>query len=715
EVAAFEAEGHDPSKAHIVLYEYYAHVAHARVHQCLRAAPGARSEHLARLDGALSDLRRTARAPIAKAHAEVVGGYHAFFRGDHRGARRHFGKAERLADRENMPWVLYAVARGEAHLLRAEGYDEAARERARIAAAIAREHGAVHRLRWVGEEFDLRPSSPPPPRSTRSSTAEASSRRRRQLQTLLQVVRASSRDLHLEQQARAVLDELVNTFAAEEGYLVYESEPGQTLRIGSAGGNGKVGRAVDGPVVQRVQRTGEPWIGGPLPAAVEDADQTGHVLAAPLVIKERVVGVVTVQRGRLEEPYTPEDRDLLVALAHQVLSALELTRLLEQRERLEESLRQAQKMEAVGRLAGGIAHDFNNMLTVIEASVEALRDRSAPGRSSSSDLEMIEDAAQRAKTLTRQLLAFSRRQVVHPEVHEPNAILSDLAPMLGRLIGEHIKVELQLDPHAHPVKVDRSFFEQAIVNLAANARDAMPKGGTITLLTENLVLDEEFTRDRPSIRPGPHVHVAVSDTGEGMPPDVQARIFDPFFTTKQLSGTGLGLSTVYGFATQSEGYIEVESETGRGTTFHLYLPKAREALRRPSTAPPAPRERMGSETVLLVEDERLVRNSVRRILQRAGYRVLTAEGGREALGLADRHGKEIALVVTDVLMPDMSGPELVERLRERLPNARVLYMSGYTDGHLVAHGVLEEGVSLLHKPFTSGELQERIRELLDDQ
>ncbi|MFW6086436.1 MAG: protein kinase domain-containing protein [Myxococcota bacterium] len=714
EVEAFEAEGHDARSAHVGLYEYYVHVAHARAHQCFRASAEQRPGRVARLKKAVGDLRGgSRRMPLIAAHLQVLEGIVAFFDGAHVRARKHFDRASKIADEQNAPWVLYAVARAEAHLLHAEGRHEAARERARIAAMLAREHGAVHRLRWIGEEFDLRASSPPPPRSTRSEIPTGSSRRR-QLETLLHVVRASSRDLHLEEQARAVLAEVVQTLTADRGLLVYEHEHGQALRIASGTSDGPAPPNED-PAVRRVQETGEAWIGGPLPAGTDDPEQTGHVIAAPLVLKERIVGAVSLQRDRLDQPFTSEDRDLLVALAYQVLSALELTRLLEQRERLEDSLRQAQKMEAVGRLAGGIAHDFNNMLTVIEASVEALRERPAiMGEDARPDLEMIEDAAQRAKTLTRQLLAFSRRQVVHPEVHDPNAILSELAPMLRRLIGEHIKVELQLGSRAHPVKVDRSFFEQAVVNLAANARDAMPKGGRLTLMTRNVELDPSFVREHVGAHLGEHVHLAVSDTGEGMDPEVQARIFDPFFTTKQLSGTGLGLSTVYGFATQSHGHIEVESELGRGTTFHLYLPRTTEPLKRLSSVPPATSRRKGTETVLLVEDERLVRNSVRRILQRAGYHVLAAEGAREALALTERHGESIALIVTDVLMPDVSGPELVTELRPKLPDAKVLYMSGYTDGHLVAHGVLEHGVSLLHKPFTSGELQERIRVLLEE-
>jgi eukaryotic-like serine/threonine-protein kinase len=719
-VERFEAEGHDPKKAHLVLAEYYVHVAHARVHQCLRASGAERDRRMADLGRAAEDLRGIARIPLVKSHLHVVSGFRALLRDDSVRARRELDKAERLAEQQNAPWIMYSVARAEAHLLRREGRPEVAREKARIAAMLAREQGAVHRVRFIAEEFDLRATPPPTSASAPSeivSSSTRSARRRRQLQTLLQIVRMSSRELNMEQQAREVTGELLQTLEAERALLIYEGGEGQPMRI-VAGAEGVQGHDHPGEaeVVCHVQATGEVFMGEEPPSGMypDPPADRGSLLAVPLVLKERVLGAVCLQRGASASPFEADDRDLLVALSYQVLSALELTRLLEQRERLEQSLRQAQKMEAVGRLAGGVAHDFNNMLTVIEASVEALRDQSGADGDSTSDLEMIQNAAQRAKALTRRLLAFSRRQVLRPAVYDPNLVLQELAPMLRRLIGEHIKVDLDLTPDVHPVKIDRSSFEQAMVNLAANARDAMPKGGALSLRTRNVDLDAEWSEQHAAGRSGPHVLVSVSDTGEGMTPDIRARIFDPFFTTKLQSGTGLGLSMVYGFTTQSHGHIEVESEVGRGTSFHLYLPRPREALTRPSTIPPKPMARHATETVLLVEDERLVRNSVRRILAREGYTVLTAEGGKEALALVEQHGASIAVVISDVLMPDMSGPELVSKLRGTLPSAKYLYISGYTDGHLVAQGVLEQEVALLQKPFTSAELRQSLRDLLGD-
>jgi eukaryotic-like serine/threonine-protein kinase len=714
-VTAFEGEEHDPKRAHIVLAEYYVHVAHARAHQCLGAAPGDRAGRLGDLRRALRDLRAMSRVPIVEAHRHAVEGYWWHFRGEPARARRHLDRAEQLAEQENAPWVLYAVARAEAHILRAAGHEEAAREKARIAAMLAREHGAVHRLRFIAEEFDLRVSTPPPSRSTRSELTSSgrSDRRRRQLRTLLQIVRTSSRELDLQEQAREVLDELVQTMEADRGLLVYEADTGEPVRVVAGAATGEPDPQAT-ELLGRVRASGEAFL-GPDSATVWDVGTAAHtapLLAVPLVLKERIVGVVCLERTAHANPFDEEDRDLLVALSYQVLSALELTRLLQQRERLEQGLRQAQKMEAVGRLAGGIAHDFNNMLTVIEASLEAMKDRSASEEEPGADLEMIQDATHRAKALTRQLLAFSRRQVLRAEVHDVNALLSDLAPMLRRLIGDDVRVDLDLCPRPHPVRIDRSSLEQAVVNLVVNARDAMPKGGTLTLRTTNVDLDARWAQERGIDRQGPHLQLTVADTGEGMAPEVRARIFEPFFTTKQLSGTGLGLSTVYGFVTQSQGHVEVDSEVGQGTAFHLYLPRSEGVPARPSTIPPRPEAVKGSGTILLVEDERLVRNSVRRLLKRMGFEVLAAEGAAEALALAHEHGDRISLVITDVLMPEVSGPELAAQLRQHLPHMRLMYMSGYTDGHLAAHGVLEDGVALLQKPFTSAELRERIGELL---
>jgi eukaryotic-like serine/threonine-protein kinase len=714
-VGEFLREGHNARRAHPVLAEFYVHVAHARVHQCMRALPAEMPRMKTGLARAVQDLRHVARAPLLQAHLHAVEGYYFWTRGEETKARERLHAAEHLAEQENAPWVLYAVARAEAHILRAAGHEEAAREKARIAAMLAREHGAVHRLRFIAEEFDLRVSTPPPPRSTRSELTSSgrSDRRRRQLRTLLQIVRTSSRELDLEQQAREVLDELVQTMEADRGVLVYEADTGEPLRVMAGAGSGEPDPTAT-ELLGRVRASGEAFLGHGTASAwdVVAATHTAPLLAVPLVLKERIVGVVCLERRASASPFDEEDRDLLVALSYQVLSALELTRLLQQRERLEQGLRQAQKMEAVGRLAGGIAHDFNNMLTVIEASLDAMKDRSAADDEPGADLSMIQDATHRAKALTQQLLAFSRRQVLRAEVHDVNALLSDLAPMLRRLIGDDVRVDLDLCPRPHPVRIDRSSLEQAVVNLVVNARDAMPKGGTLTLRTTNTDLDARWAQERGLERQGPHLQLTVSDTGEGMAPEVRARIFEPFFTTKQLSGTGLGLSTVYGFVTQSQGHVEVDSEVGKGTAFHLYLPRCEGIPARPSTVPPRPEAVKSSGTILLVEDERLVRNSVRRLLKRMGFEVLAAEGAAEALALAQEHGDRINLVITDVLMPDVSGPELAAQLRQHLPHIKLMYMSGYTDGHLAAHGVLEDGVALLQKPFTSAELRERIGELL---
>jgi len=384
------------------------------------------------------------------------------------------------------------------------------------------------------------------------------------------------------------------------------------------------------------------------------------------------------------------------------------------RKRLEEQLRQAQKMEAIGRLAGGIAHDFNNLLTVITGYGQILFGELRSNDPLRSNVEEINKAGERAVALTRQLLAFSRKQVLAPKVLDLNAVVTNMESLLRRLIGEDISLRAALAPSLSCVKADPGQIEQVIMNLAVNARDAMPQGGRLTIETANADLDESYAEERFSVRPGPYVMLAVSDTGSGMDAETQAHIFEPFFTTKgQGKGTGLGLSTVYGIVKQSGGYIWVYSEPGRGTTFKIYLPRVdaqAEALE-----PHSPRQEslQGTETILLVEDEERVRRLARTILAGHGYSVLEASNGVEALRIGERHGSAIHLLVTDVVMPEMSGRELAGRLIARHPDMKVLFMSGYTDDTILRHGVLEAGIPFLQKPFTPSTLARKVREMLD--
>jgi PAS domain S-box-containing protein len=382
--------------------------------------------------------------------------------------------------------------------------------------------------------------------------------------------------------------------------------------------------------------------------------------------------------------------------------------------RLEEQVRQAQKMQAIGRLAGGVAHDFNNLLTVITGYSELLLQETQLADASRDLLREVIRAADRAAALTRQLLAFSRKQILLPVVLDLNKVITNLDKMLRRLISEDIDLRMILAPALRPVKADPTQVEQVILNLAVNARDAMPGGGRLSVETANAELDESFTRERQEVQPGSYVMVRVSDTGQGMDSETKAHLFEPFFTTKELGkGTGLGLATVYGIVKQSGGHIYVESEPGRGASFTIYLPAVGAGA--PAGMPAAGGDDLprGTEVVLLVEDGDEVRRLARQVLESHGYTVLEARHGGEALDLCDRHQGHINLLVTDVIMPQMSGRELVERLAPMQPGLRVLYLSGYTDEDCQRRGLVEGDRAFLPKPFTPKALARKVREVLD--
>jgi len=405
------------------------------------------------------------------------------------------------------------------------------------------------------------------------------------------------------------------------------------------------------------------------------------------------------------EPLRPTDSDSHGAIC----MALDVT----DRKNLEEQLRQAQKMEAVGRLAGGIAHDFNNLLMVIQGYAELLTDRLKPGDPMRRNAEQIQEASQRATSLTRQLLAFSRKQMLAPSILNVNSVLADMEKILRRLIGEDIELAAVSTPDLWSVKADRSQIEQVILNLAVNSRDAMPKGGKLTIETSNIIFDNSYARTPAVVAPGSYVMIAVTDTGFGMNAETQAHIFEPFFTTKEKGkGTGLGLATVYGIVKQSGGYVWVYSELDKGTTFKVYLPRIDEAPtpKEPKSAPePAAK---GTETILLVEDEQGVRELAKEYLELSGYRVLVAKDGNAAVKTAAEYPGAIDLIMTDVVMPGISGRELASKVTALRPGIRVVYMSGYTDQAIVHHGILDSEVMLLQKPFTLSALSAKLREAL---
>ena len=444
------------------------------------------------------------------------------------------------------------------------------------------------------------------------------------------------------------------------------------------------------------------------------------MISVPLISKDQVIGAL---HFRLIKPYAYSERDLRLGerVGNQIAGAIANAQLYAERERaeeekaaLQEQLRQSQKMEAIGRLAGGIAHDFNNLLTVIKGYSQLSRIELKEGDPLRGNIDEIQNATERAASLTRQLLAFSRRQVMEMKVLDLNTLLRDLDKMLRRVIGEDLELVTLLAEDLGRVKADPGQIEQVIMNLAVNGRDAMPNGGKLTIETANVELDEFYARSHMDVKPGRYVMFSVSDTGVGITPEVKERVFEPFFTTKEKGkGTGLGLSTAYGIVKQSEGNIWVYSEPGKGTTFKIYLQRVDEPLeelREKMVGEELPR---GRETVLVVEDEEKVRKLIVEILGRQGYRVLEASHGDEALLIHEKHDGPIHLNLVDVVMPGMSGSELAKRLTSLRPETKILYMSGYTDNAIVHHGVLARGVNYIQKPFTMDGLTRKVREVLD--
>lgn len=436
-------------------------------------------------------------------------------------------------------------------------------------------------------------------------------------------------------------------------------------------------------------------------------------LTAPMTIMGRVIGGVEVQSYQLGA-YRQEHATAMRMAASLAASAIENVTLIEREQAKEEQLRQALKMEAVGRLAGGVAHDFNNMLTAINGYSDLTLMSLEAGSPLAPKIQEIRKAGERAATLTRQLLAFSRKQMMQPRVIDLNTVISEMGTLLLRMIGEDIAVKIVLQPEIGQVKADPGQIEQVLMNLAVNSRDAMPTGGNVTIETRNAYVEHTLIKGQEVVRPGHYVVLSVTDDGCGMDAETQEKIFEPFFTTKGFGkGTGLGLSMVYGIIKQSEGNIWVYSEPGKGSTFKIYLPRVDQASR--EDAPEEIKAVMaGSETVLLVEDEQIVRDLSREVLERYGYQVICATDGEDGLRVCKEFDGRIDLMITDVVMPRMGGRELAEQLATVRPDTKVLYMSGFTDDAIVRHGLLEEHFAFIQKPFSPESLAQKAREVLDD-
>lgn len=446
-------------------------------------------------------------------------------------------------------------------------------------------------------------------------------------------------------------------------------------------------------------------------------------------LKAKLIGELSIRRS-FERTYIKKDGSFLNVLIEENLIKdkdgriigirttikyiTDLKKLEKERENLEARLRLSQRMESIGLLAGGIAHDFNNILSIIIGTCDLCLLEIPKENPLRVSLEEIKNASKRAADLTQQLLAFSRKQILEPKIINLNLLIKNLERMLKRIIGENVELYTFLANDLGNIKADPSQIEQVILNLIVNAKDAMPKGGKLTIETSNVMLDEEYVKKHIGVIPGPHVMLSITDTGEGMTPEVKERIFEPFFTTKQRGkGTGLGLSVVYGIVKQSGGNIWVYSEPGKGTTFKIYFPEVKEVSYEIEEKIVYSDLPVGNETILVVEDDESVKKLASRVLEKQGYNVLEARDGEDAITFCKNYNKPIHLILTDVIMPKMNGKELVEKLKSIYPEIKSLFMSGYTENAIAIHGILEEGIQYLQKPFTVESLARKVRDVLN--
>ena len=564
--------------------------------------------------------------------------------------------------------------------------------------------------------------------TTHSKLAEQALQRRHVLdQALLRILKLQA--TRPETALALAVEQLVELTESELGFIGFVDAEEATISAHLWSSPAMRDYCVENQQLTFSVRSGDLWAAAVIehrPIVGNDSTAPGHpnqelpygnvklhrFLAVPVMREGRAVLLAGL--GNKTKPYEAADVTETGLFLEGVWGFLSRVHAENERRKLEEQLRMSQKLEAIGGLAGGIAHDFNNLIGVILNCAGFALEGVAEDDSVRDDLIEIQKAGERAATLTRQLLAFSRKQLLQPVPLNLNEIARGIEMMLRRILGEDVEIAQLLADDLGLIRADPGQMEQVLMNLAVNARDAMPKGGKLTVETSNVVLDEPFATSHVSVVPGEYIRLAVSDTGAGMDEETMARVFEPFFTTKEQGrGTGLGLSTVYGIVKQSGGTIWVYSEPGQGTTFKVYLPRAQPLTESESPQGEPQRSMRGSETVLLVEDEDGLRRAATRSLVRAGYTVLSAAAGDEALRLAASHFGEIHLLLTDVVMPRMNGRQLSEAMVEMRPRIKILFMSGYTDHAIVHHGVIDAGTSFVGKPFTALELAAKVREVLD--
>jgi signal transduction histidine kinase/tetratricopeptide (TPR) repeat protein len=715
-VAELRQQARGPHRSAPALVEAFLYVVHARVDASFGAPASARASHAALVREATAELRDRARQPVMVAHIRFAEGHAAWLLGKRAESARLFAEAERIAVEDGIPWVLHAVARTRAHDLLARGARGAAAEQGRIAESIARAHGALPKARRVAHELGLGSHGARGTSAAHETSSSLSSETGRQLRSMVNLARSTRRSASLRDQAALVADEVLRLLDGERCCLLFHPErhaggSGLCVAVDAALG------ASEPTVHERLRLEAATGVPAPREFGAQRGGPGGRVLVAPLFLFDQLVGAVSVE---LPPGAAASERaaGVLVAVAGQLPVALELARLLAEREQLQASLLQAQRMEAVGQLAGGIAHDFNNMLSAIVGSAESLSDHVNGHPEAMEELGVITTASMRAADLTKQLLSFSRHKPLPLKCLDANALVTSLVPMLQRIVGDRIEISVRLDATSYEVKSDASGLEQALVNLATNARDAMKREGKLLVRTRDVVLDDAASR-RGAPAPGAYVAIDVVDAGEGMPRDVLERVFDPFFTTKPPgAGTGLGLTMVYTFVARSAGHVQLDSTPGAGTTVTLLLPRFEgpdePVPAEPPSIPAIPR--LGGPpraTILVVDDDVVVRASIKRTLQREGYVVIAAEGARDAERTLASHVDEIALVVLDVVMPDDSGPTLARRWKKELARPpKVLFVSGFSPETLPTPENGQVGARFLQKPFSGAELLARVTQLL---